>query len=256
VHRRSGELLGFLAVLAAAGARYAGAWFAPGHPFDEAHYFAGFARFAAGESPYALPDVLFPPSFAALGAGLVLGLGERGAALALRGANLLGLAATAWLAGAALERGPRARLLLALAAVLLLPSFAHGMFFGNIGLAAGGAALVALALLPRRPWAAGLALGASLALKPVAAALVLLLATRRATEPRSGRPELVAAGVATAVAALAALAAGPALVSEFAVANSRPWRDAYLLGFGAAASRLGLALPTWLPFALVTGGAI
>ena len=251
--RYGAELAAFATVVAATLARFGGALVATGHPSDEAHYFAGFARYAAGLDPYALRDVLFPPSFGGFGALLVAVAGERGAALLLRGLSALGIAATAWFAAAATERSLRHRLALGIGGVLLAPPFAHAVYFGNAGPIAAGLALAALALAPRRPLAGGALLGLSLALKPVAAALAPLLAVRPHGKGRGplARRGLLAAGTATALAAALVLAAGPGLLPRFLARHAELWRAPFQLGFVRAAAEVGVALPTWVPFAAV-----
>ena len=226
--RYGAELAAFATVVAATLARFGGALVATGHPSDEAHYFAGFARYAAGLDPYALRDVLFPPSFGGFGALLVAVAGERGAVLLLRGLSALGIAATAWFAAAATERSLRHRLALGIGGVLLAPPFAHAVYFGNAGPIAAGLALAALALAP-------------------------LLAVRPHGKGRGplARRGLLAAGTATALAAALVLAAGPGLLPRFLARHAELWRAPFQLGFVRAAAEVGVALPTWVPFAAV-----
>jgi hypothetical protein len=167
---------------------------------DEAAYLQAFARVAAGVTPYQVgsDEYWYPPAFAYAGALLFAGR-DAAAMVALRAGNLLGLAALAWLSVAWLPFSWRGRLFAALGVALLSPAAALGIDFGNLSPGVAGLIVAALCLWPARPLLAGLALGASLAIKPLAPAAVVALASQRPTG--GGRRHLVAAAVATLIGA-------------------------------------------------------
>lgn len=176
---------------------------------DERVYLQAFRAMAAGVSPY-LPatdglDFFYPPTFAALGGGALRLADERVVVLALRAANLLGLAACLWLSCLLAPLPRRWCLAAAIAYVLLAPpALQHGFGSGNFSFAAVGAALVALAAWHRAPLVAGLLLAFASVTKPLAPVGLALLALHR---PRAGgRSHLAAAGAALALAGALALA--------------------------------------------------
>ncbi len=168
---------------------------------DEDIYLQAFAAVRADTTPYGVKGFFYPLAFARAGAGLLGLLGPGGTLATLRAANLLGLASAFWIAAAWLPL-PIARRWLAAAALLCLSPAVHaGLDLGNVSFAVVGLALAALMAWPRRPLAAAALLGASVALKPIAAAAVPLLAVHR-PRARSGGRQLLAAATAGAVAAV------------------------------------------------------
>jgi len=166
---------------------------------DEMQYFAAFERVAAGRSPFDEPGYLYPAAFAYAGAWSVEHLGRARTDNLLQAANLLGLALTLWCAAAWLPWSAAQRLLGGTAFILLAPQARYSVGSNNVSLAVAGMIVAGLLLVPRRPLAAGLLLGGSVALKPVApAALGCLLFARGEL---GGRRNVVAAGVGIAVAA-------------------------------------------------------
>ncbi len=171
---------------------------------DEVPYFAAFERVAAGGSPFDEPGYLYPSFFAHLGAWSMEHLGQARTDNLLQAINLLGLAVVVWCAMAWLPWHAGWRWLAGGGFILLAPQVRYSVGSNNISLAVAGMIVGGLLLVPRRPLAAGLLLGGSVALKPVApAALGCLLFARR---DFGGRRNVVAAGVALVVAATLVLA--------------------------------------------------
>lgn len=166
---------------------------------DEVAYFNAFDLVAAGESPFLEPDYLYPSVFAYAGAWSVAHLGRQATDGLLAGANLLGLAVAIWCSSAWLPWGAGRRLAAGVAFILLAPQVRYSVEFNNFSLAVAGMVIAGLLLVPRRPLAAGLLLGASVALKPVAPMAVACLPCAR----REGhaRQRVVAAAAAALVAA-------------------------------------------------------
>ncbi|MDH3525343.1 MAG: DUF2029 domain-containing protein, partial [Acidobacteriota bacterium] len=171
---------------------------------DERFYLAAFQLAAEGQSPYAKSGFYYPPAFAYAGALLLRALGGGGLLGLLRGLNLLGLGFVVWLAtawlGTALCPRPWWRGLAAGAAlVCLAPGVWLGLLLGNLSFLAMALMLGGLLAWRRRPGAAGLVLGASLALKPLAPVAILALFAHRpgmGGERTPGGRHRLAAGLA------------------------------------------------------------
>ncbi len=165
---------------------------------DEPAYQAAFARVAAGESPYGGTGFVYPAAFAFAGAWCVEHLGLDATMHLLRGANLLGLATVVWCSMAWLAWSILRRLWVGAAFILLAPQIAHSILLGNVSLAVAGLVVASLLRVPRAPLSAGLALGASIALKPIAPMTVACLIGASHEEARRSR--WLAAAAATLVA--------------------------------------------------------
>ena len=186
---------------------------APEPHIDEALYERAFQAVQAGHSPYTVPGYYYPTAFAFLGSWLDAQIGERAVRLGLRACNLLGLLGTLWLSAAWWFRSASARPLgepwierLAVAALLLVaaPGIAEGLHLGNLSFLAAGLALAGWTLAGRLPWLAGIALAASLALKPLtAAALPLLVLTPPEHRAKSYRIAGLVGGTLTTIIWLA-----------------------------------------------------
>jgi hypothetical protein len=202
---------GALALVVLAAIRHAGVLTA-GHPLpDEGVYLDAFARLRGGHSPYDASGYYYAPVFAWAGAKLVDARGELGALGVLRAANLVGVAAAAWIAAGAIRRAsPCARAVVAAGLLLLAPPLATSLGYGNLSGAAGGAVLIALAIWPSRPRLAGLLFALGLAVKPLAGMALLAIALFRSdastaeAHARARRWTLAS----TAAATLALLAPG------------------------------------------------
>ncbi|MCZ6727000.1 MAG: glycosyltransferase 87 family protein [Acidobacteria bacterium] len=167
---------------------------------DEIPYFAAFERVAAGESPYDGSDYLYTPVFAFAGAWSMENLGHDATVALLRGINFLGLAMTIWCALAWFRWTLVQRLVVGSAVMLMAPQVSYSVLFGNLSLAVCGLILSGLVLAPRRPLLAGLLLGVSIVLKPIAPLAVGCLFLRPARA--GGRRQMVAGAVAAVVVAV------------------------------------------------------
>lgn len=192
------QLLAVALLMLAALVRFGPSLLAPVPLPDEMGYVRGIRRVLAGGSPYPGGSYLYPPLVAHAGAwawahispGAVLGV--------FRAANLLGLAAVVWCAAAGLAWRWGWRVAAGAAYLAVAPAVAMGLRFGNLSLAVAGMIVLGLRIWPRRPWSAGVLLGLSVAVKPVAPAAVAVLAAHR---PRRGGWRHLEAVVAAAVVA-------------------------------------------------------
>ncbi len=171
---------------------------------DEAVYLQAFETVRAGGTPYDVEGFFYPLVFARVGAGLLGVLGPGGTLAALRAANLLGLAFAFWTATAWLPLRIAGRWLAAAALLCLSPAVYAGLDLGNVSFFIVGLALAGALGWPRRPMPAGALLGVSVALKPIAAALIPILGVHRPGRPAAsgGARHLLAGATAAAVAVL------------------------------------------------------
>jgi hypothetical protein len=175
------HLLALLVLAAVTVLLYHGTLLHPRPVTDESIYAEAAAAVAGGESPYRVPGFYYPAAFAFAWAGTDAILGAVPAFAFWRAANFAAAVALAWLAVLYLPVGgaPLRRRLAVAAPLLAAPGMALGLRAGNVSiltavLVTGGV------LLAARWWLlAGLLLGASVAIKPLALpALVVLLAPR------------------------------------------------------------------------------
>ncbi len=160
---------------------------------DEETYLGAFRTMAEGSSPYDVGGYLYTPFFAWVGAQLIARLGEFATLGVLRLSSLAGLAVAVWCSSAWLAVSWPTRVALAVAFVAVAPAVGAGLCTGNISFAVIGVILLALirwsrrsALLGAVP--SGLALGATVAAKPLAPlALVALFFHRRPNEAENER---------------------------------------------------------------------
>jgi len=181
--------------------------------FDERIYLGAFARRLAGGSAWADPWFLYPPPFAAAGAGLLRLFGETGLLALLRALNLAAVALLVTRGVAFLPGGRWTRRLVAAAIGALSPAIGDAFAFGNLSPLFGALALLPLAWASRAPAVAGGLLGAAIVAKPTGAVLLPLLAAAR------GRLRRRAAFVAAAVAALLLAATARELPAFLAAAS-------------------------------------
>lgn len=223
-------------------ARFGPALFAPEPIEDEVVYFSAFESARHGDSPY-VDGFFYSPGFAALGAGLEESLG-RGRTLGLiRGLNLAGLAILVWLALAFLDVGVWSRLLVGAAFIALAPAVRLAMAWGNLSPLVIALLLLALTFWLDRPVLAGLALGLSLAIKPIGPLALLVLLAHRGPARR-------AATLSCVIAALVASSAylSPFLADFLALGSGFPNRgrsaglQQVLAGFGLEVGSSWLAL--------------
>lgn len=180
---------------------------------DEAFYLAAFRRASAGLSPYADGSAFYyPPAFAAIGAGAMALLGEGPLLAVLRALNLLGLGLLVWMSVELTDLGVATRAAIAGAVVCLAPGASLGMRTGNLSPLVAAIVVGALLGWARHPLLAGAAIGASVAIKPLAAVALPTLAVHR---PARGRPPRLALATAGGITLLAALAPGRRWLGEY-----------------------------------------
>lgn len=220
---------------------------------DEKFYLAAFELAAEGESPYAKSGFYYPPAFAHGGGFLLDSLGESGVVALLRGLNLLSLGfvvwvATAWL-GTSLGSRPWWRGLAAGAAVICLaPGAWLGLLLGNLSFLAMAPVLGALLAWRPRPIGAGLMLGASLAVKPLAPVAILALIAHRPAEDGDqsvGVRHRLAAAVAGVAGALLLLL--PRGLDQMLSQPVEELTRARIVSLHRALGHIGLAVdPIWV----------
>ena len=115
--------------------------------FDERIYLGAFARRLAGGSAWADPWFLYPPPFAAAGAGLLRLFGETGLLALLRALNLAAVALLVTRGVAFLPGGRWTGRLAAAAVGALSPAIGDAFAFGNLSPLFGA---LALGLLDRK----------------------------------------------------------------------------------------------------------
>lgn len=161
---------------------------------DERVYVNAGRATAQGASPYD-GEYLYLPAFAWL-AGLFFELFGEGPFLALlRLANLGAAAAFGWLGAVKSGFGRRASWLWAAAFLLLSPAVFSSVETGNPTFLVGLLVFLGLELAARRPLAAGLLVGASMLVKPLAPGAVAWLAGSRFGSGRRGISAAVVAGL-------------------------------------------------------------
>lgn len=223
---------------------------------DELTYTRAIRLAMEGESPYQWGGYLYPPLFAHVSAWLWEHLGRGGLLAVYRLVNLAGAVVTVWCAMVWFRFAWRWRVALGLGVIFLSPAMVQGLTFGNLSLWVSGMLVPGLLIWTRRPVTAGLLLGLSVAIKPLAPPAVLVLGLHR---PRDGKARhWLAAGVSVVVAA-ALLLAFPGF-SEWLELGSRasPDRsvsfhrfpaifgfDAHLLAVTAVVMAAVLALARW-----------
>lgn len=175
---------------------------------DEETYLAAFRAKADGGSPYEIGSYHYTPFFAWIGAKLLTAQGELATLGALRVSSLVGLAIAVWCSLAWFAVSWPVRLTLALAFVALAPGVGAGLCTGNISFAVIGVILVALIhwrspSYLRGPLPSGLALGATVAAKPLAPLALVALFFYRPPEPVGKRHQV--AGIVGGLTAIALL---------------------------------------------------
>jgi len=165
---------------------------APGPVFDELKYIEAFRAVADGASPFSVEGFFYPASFAWAGSLALATMGQTGVVTLMRAANVLGLVATVWLSVKWWPTSWARRLVVAAVFLTLAPAIKLALYLGNISFAVIGMMVTALSIWPRHPLVAGLVLGGSVGIKPIAPAAVLTLLTHR---PRRGGYQHVVAGL-------------------------------------------------------------
>lgn len=166
---------------------------------DEVTYIRAIRLAMEGRSPYEWPGYLYPPLFAYVSAWLWEHFGRGGLLTVYRLVNLAGAVVTVWCAMVWFRFAWHWRVTLGLGVVFLSPAMVQGLTFGNLSLWVSGMLVLGLLIWTRRPLAAGLLLGASVAIKPLAPPAILVLGAHR---PQGGATRhWVTAGAGVAVAA-------------------------------------------------------
>lgn len=215
---------------------------------DEVFYLAAFHLAADGDSPYAKSGFYYPPAFAYAGGFLLRPLGEGGLLVLLRGLNLLSLGFVVWLAtawlGSSLGSRPWWRGVAVGAAVICLaPGAWLGLLLGNLSFLAMAPVLGGLLWWRRQPIGAGLMLGASLAVKPLAPVAILVLFAHRPFE--QGSRHRLAAGVALAAGVLLLLV--PPGLDEMLSQPVEELTQARIVSLHRFLGHVGLAVdPIWV----------
>ena len=164
---------------------------------DEETYLAAFRTMAEGSSPYDVGSFHYTPFFAWVGAQSIARVGEFATLQILRWSSLAGLAVAAWCSSAWLAVSRGTRLALAAAFVAMAPGVDAGLCTGNVSFAVIGVILPALIFWSRRSVLAGavpagLALGATVAAKPLAPLALVALFFHRPTTTEGRRHQLAA----------------------------------------------------------------
>lgn len=223
---------------------YGGAIVFSGPLPDDVAYLCAARAVANGNSPYACNRYIYPPLLAELEAAASHVVSEQTVQSGLRALNV---AASLWLVLFALSHWTDDRWRRALAAAVLLwwsPNIADALCHGNLGPLVCALLIWSLSRWNLQPVAAGLALGLSLALKPLGPAAWLLIAAHR---PESGRgvPQLKAAAIAALTAAVLCLP-GREWLPELA-AHTQSYPEAlHNVSLQRVAHFLGLSIaPPW-----------
>ncbi|HVS64431.1 MAG TPA: glycosyltransferase family 87 protein [Thermoanaerobaculia bacterium] len=178
---------------------------------DETIYVAAARAVATGESPFQVPGYYYPAAFAYLWAAT-----EKASAipawLAWRLANLAAAILLVWLAGIHFPVDERRWWLrpLLCAPLLAAPGISLALRTGNVSVLTALLVAAGVLLAGHRPLRAGLLLGASVAIKPLAVPALVALATPGVRRSRSGGapplsvlgPEQRASALGLALAAL------------------------------------------------------
>ena len=249
-----GHLLALSLLVVITALRFSGDVFDPEPLPDERNYFWAFEAVANDEDLYP-GSYLYPPALALLGGWMLPRTGPVALLAILRIANLVGLATAVWWALAWWPGPLRRRLALGTVFLCLAPAVRLGVRWGNLSLAAAGLVIVGLMVWQRRPVLAGVLLGLSVVVKPIAPAAILVLLAHRPAE--SGRRHLTAGLVALGLSG-ALLLLVPGFVAWLSVhaASGAPIRTlslhrfAHLLGLPVHA--LALTVAVTLAFVLLS----
>ncbi len=214
---------------------------------DEISYTKAARRVAAGKTPY-YGGYLYPPLVAVAVAEGQERWGLVPVLIALRSSNFLGVAVTAWIALLPLPWSLVRRWLACALYLAFAPAVHFTLLFSNLSATVVGAISIALTVWPAAPLVAGLLLGTSLAVKPLAPGALAVLLTHRAAG--GGQRHLATVAVAGVVAALLILPlpylgdmlSVPASSSRQLIRTVSPHRIAYLLGWHSNAVPLSAAL--------------
>jgi hypothetical protein len=198
---------------------------------------------------------LYPPLLAQLEAAAARYVPEHAVQVAVRAANVV---AGVWILEYTLSFLPLSPWATTFASVVLLlwsPGLKDALYCGNVSPLVIALLLWGLRRWPERPIAAGVTLGASLAIKPLGVLAWLLLCCHR---PRAGQPaslQLTASGVAALSAGLLSLP-GASLLPLLARQPFRHPEAVHDASAGRLAHLLGASVPPLAMFAIVAVVAI
>jgi len=187
---------------------------------DETIYVAAASAVATGESPFEVPGYYYPAAFAYLWAATEKALAIP-AWLVWRLANLAAAILLVWLAGIHVPVDERRWWLrpLLCAPLLAAPGISLALRTGNVSVLTALLVAAGVLLAGHRPLRAGLLLGASVAIKPLAVPALMALAAPGVRRSRSGgAPPLAVLGAEQRASALGLALAALVL---FAVPFSR-----------------------------------
>ncbi|MGD2127556.1 MAG: hypothetical protein PVG99_15870, partial [Desulfobacteraceae bacterium] len=207
-----------------------------------------------GRSPYEHPLYPYPPTIAVIGAWITGLWGSEAFRLIFRIANLLGGCAALW-GSWLLSRWPwLLRLGAAGLGIFLAPTLANGIISDNVSTLASGTAIVGLVLWQRIPLVAGIMLGFSLALKPIAIIGFVLLALHRPSLPQ--RKQWFASGIAVITLAILLSIAPQWLLSGLSDPNVKAtasdWaRDYINVSLCRVLAFFGIKLSPYVPMAII-----
>lgn len=216
---------------------------------DEERYVCAFTAAASDHNPYTCHGYFYPPLLAVLGGHAADVFGLHTFLVWMRALNLLGAIGLVTFAATRIPGRRAFQALLGAVLVAFGTSIDEAMGVGNLSPLCCALAVAALANVTRAPALAGVALGTSIALKPIAAAAVpLLLAVPKNMH---GARHRVAALVAGGVVALLVLPWYSWLPSLFrasgqqasAMHNLSLVRVAHLLGFEVSPLVVLVAVP-------------
>lgn len=186
------DLVGICGLMGVVLMRWHSDLLAPEPLIDEQIYLQAFQAVASGASPFSVRGFYYPAFFALAGGWVLETLGQLWAVALLRVATAIGLVATVWLS---LRWWPTRwwrRFVVAAVFVTVAPAIQLALDFGNITFAVVGMIVTGLSVWHRHPLAAGLLLGGSVGVKPIAPAAVLTLLSHR---PRRGGHQHLVAGL-------------------------------------------------------------
>lgn len=215
---------------------------------DESIYHHAFELVRQGLSPYGEGRFLYPPSFAVVGEALSRFLGPD-AVLALRVTNLLGACVLIWLSLTWSRWGPGARLTVAALLVAASPLVRNGLWYGNVSPLFAGLTALGLVTAVGRPGTGGAILGSANALKPLSIPVIAVIATT--AWKREKRKGILIAASAAAAGAGWLLLGLEHLPGMLARSGGLP-EAGFNVSLARASYALGLPIPSWLPFVLVT----
>lgn len=252
--RNAGSLL-LLALVGAAG--FWGALTAPTPLADEEAYVCAARALVDGHGLAACPRYLYGEGVARAAAAVLRLVGPFGLLALLRALVWLGAAATVWLSLSLSSWPWRFRVALGIVVMLGWSPVTQALTLGNLSAATAGLAVIGLTLRRSHAWGAGILLGLAIALKPLPAAIPIVLlgyaVGHFASARRLKRPELVCSLVALGVAGLLALVGGGlAPAPAFSPAAQNPITLVRML------HQLGVAVPPLACFLVVVlvGGAL